>query len=897
MIKRFLLPVSVAAMLMSGMIGYSKQQVLADTVPEETIQAVLETKEAGEVLTAKEYLQYGDFNYTVDNKGDVTICGLIDPNKSSNINIFIPSQINGMPVKYIGDSAFKDNTAIKSVELSEGLVQIGTEAFYGCINITGTLYIPSTVTDIQGGGKYSDEGGAFQKTSLNEVVIAEGNEALTIGNNVFRSCKALQKVTLSGSLTSIGQNCFYGDMSLETVNFAKEGQPLTIEKYAFYSTVLTTLELPDTVTKVGEGAFGNCKSLEKAVMGSNVKSIGFEAFKNDTALTVLKLNEGLETIGAGAFRSCSSLSGTLVIPSTVTEIEEVYEWSDGGAFEETAIEEVVFKEGSEALDIGNHTFRNCSKLTKVKFPARLKRVGNYAFDNCTVLKDVEFISGDNSLTIEKYAFEETAVEEVVFPLNTAALGEWSFRNCASLTDVTFNEGLSIIAQGAFINCKNLKCDIVIPSTVILIDGGYSWDDDGAFQNTGIKSLTIKDGNAGITIGCAAFKDCTNLRYAELSNRVSEINDKAFANDYKLAWVRISNGVYEAKIGRYVFANATYLKALVIPKMCDIDEEMLENCTKLKDIYYASKKADYKNYVKAADLNTVYNAAEIHYESQGPDTMPDITYTGGDIVGEKKFWYEGDVLQGYDADDESYRGKEIYDPESDAWYWCDNIQGGAIAVSKDVYQESYAGEYADNKEAGTGKWVRYDENGHMIKGFDTNENGTYYFDPVYGAMVKGLQKIDGVLYYFDPVTGIMQSGNISVDGVEYAFNSDGTGVDQSWYTIDGQQYWYENGVRQGYKKGDLSYRGKEIYDSKSDAWYWLDNVQGGAKAAGKDVFQESNGGKWVRYDKYGKMIKGWSKVSYGQYNYFDLETGAMYKGWHTIDGKDYYFDENTGITSK
>ena len=42
--------------------------------------------------------------------------------------------------------------------------------------------------------------------------------------------------------------------------------------------------------------------------------------------------------------------------------------------------------------------------------------------------------------------------------------------------------------------------------------------------------------------------------------------------------------------------------------------------------------------------------------------------------------------------------------------------------------------------------------------------------------------------------------------------------------------------------------KRIYDPASDAWYWLDNIQNGAMAASKDVYQESNGGKWVRYDE-------------------------------------------------
>ena len=105
-----------------------------------------------------------------------------------------------------------------------------------------------------------------------------------------------------------------------------------------------------------------------------------------------------------------------------------------------------------------------------------------------------------------------------------------------------------------------------------------------------------------------------------------------------------------------------------------------------------------------------------------------------------YWYENGVRQGTTG-----RGKEIYDPDSDAWYWLDANQGGAKAVSKDVYQESNGG-----------KWVRYDANGHMVKGWDTNNDGTYYFDQVYGTMAKGIVTIDGNLYLFDVDTGVMQA---------------------------------------------------------------------------------------------------------------------------------------------
>ena len=81
---------------------------------------------------------------------------------------------------------------------------------------------------------------------------------------------------------------------------------------------------------------------------------------------------------------------------------------------------------------------------------------------------------------------------------------------------------------------------------------------------------------------------------------------------------------------------------------------------------------------------------------------------------KDYWYEDGVRQGYDPENSNYRGKEIYDSSQRAWFWLDNAEGGVKAVSKDVYQESDAGQWAENKETGTGKWVRYDKDGHMVR---------------------------------------------------------------------------------------------------------------------------------------------------------------------------------------
>ena len=186
----------------------------------------------------------------------------------------------------------------------------------------------------------------------------------------------------------------------------------------------------------------------------------------------------------------------------------------------------------------------------------------------------------------------------------------------------------------------------------------------------------------------------------------------------------------------------------------------------------------------------------------------------------------------DSDGSLARSKEIYDPESNAWYWIDS--DGSMAHDKDVYLRSNGG-----------KWVRYDSNGHMVKGEDYRYGDWYYFDVTTGAMAKGISYVPsngGKEVCYDRVTGKMLYGEQYVD-----------------------------------------------YDRKIAGWYLFDRNTG-AMTYG-DVYLRSNGGKWVRYDRSsGKMVKGLQKQD-GAWYYFDETTGAMAHGrtwvpqwntWHMFD---------------
>lgn len=189
----------------------------------------------------------------------------------------------------------------------------------------------------------------------------------------------------------------------------------------------------------------------------------------------------------------------------------------------------------------------------------------------------------------------------------------------------------------------------------------------------------------------------------------------------------------------------------------------------------------------------------------------------------------------DSDGSLARSKEIYDPESNAWYWIDS--DGTMAHDKDVYLRSNGG-----------KWVRYDSNGHMIKGEDFRYGVWYNFDFTTGAMSKGMTYLSNgnKWVYYDMVTGKMAHGEAYLN-----------------------------------------------FDKEHSGWYLFDNITG-ARCTG-DIFICANGGKWVRYDqKTGKMVKGLQKQN-GLWYYFDPVTGAMAHGntwvpqwqaWH-------YFDSVTG----
>lgn len=148
---------------------------------------------------------------------------------------------------------------------------------------------------------------------------------------------------------------------------------------------ITSVSIPNTVTKIGGYAFSNCTSLTSISIPNSVTEIDEYAFRECTKLTSISLPNTLTTIAKGVFYECSSLS-SVVIPITVTSISE-----DAFNFCSTLTSISI---SNTVTEIGNYAFSNCESLTSVSIPNSVTKIGYNAFSYCPNLTSVYYVADE-----------------------------------------------------------------------------------------------------------------------------------------------------------------------------------------------------------------------------------------------------------------------------------------------------------------------------------------------------------------------------------------------------------------------------------------------------------------------------------------------------------------------
>lgn len=235
------------------------------------ILTVIGTAYANSVVFAQQ--EYNDFTYEKDAEG-IVITGYIGTDES----IKIPEAIEETDVKEIGEFAFY-RTKVKSIVLPDTVSRIGECAFCRADELEN-INIPENITSI--------ETGVFSEClSLTEIAIPRNVKFIETG--AFGGCISLKRIIVDS------QNAYYKDV--DGVLYTKDGKALAaypngrecesysveantekIMDFAFYCSNVKTVELPESVTEIGQSAFLKAYLLEKANVPYGVKSIDETTF-------------------------------------------------------------------------------------------------------------------------------------------------------------------------------------------------------------------------------------------------------------------------------------------------------------------------------------------------------------------------------------------------------------------------------------------------------------------------------------------------------------------------------------------------------------------------------------------------------------------------------------------
>ena len=255
------------------------------------------------------------------------------------------------------------------------------------------------------------------------------------------------------SIYGDGDDVFYDD----SANFIiKDG---VLVKYTGWQPFV---EIPDTVTAIGDEAFLNNKTMIHVLIPDSVKSIGNSAFEGCTSLTEITLPDTVTTIQDHAFKNCTALK-TINWSKSITDIQS-YAFENCDALTKLDIPNTVTNIGTGAFyecggftdiavpnsvkSLGSRAFENCDALAKVSISHSVTSMGEKAFYDCDALTDVKL--GTGITQIPTSCFEHCdALPSVVLPYRVSKVGDNAFKNCVALTEITIPRATTSISTSAF----------------------------------------------------------------------------------------------------------------------------------------------------------------------------------------------------------------------------------------------------------------------------------------------------------------------------------------------------------------------------------------------------------------------------------------------------------------
>ncbi len=467
-------------------------------------------------------------------------------------------------VTKVGNNAFENCWSLKTIN-TEHLTTIGDCAFAGCESLTSFSFSENPI---------AMGFGIFARSGIISITIPEN--VSFVEKNFFQDCTQLEEVVFQNNPNEIGYAMFSGCSKLQSIDIPTSVK--RISEQAFYSSGLTSIKIPASVTTIGNSAFSASTSLTSVEIGEGVKKLDDYAFSM-TSLDEIILPESLDSIGREAF-------GNTKIESVKMPANIKFLGKDalGGSIKSLYIQNldrwIMAERGSAVLcnNPDSKIYLNNRPITRLTIPDGVTQVNDYAFANATCIRTV--------------TFPESGITRI---------GIGAFVRCTSLTGAEIPEGVEVIATEAFGHCKMLSA-LSLPQSLREIHGEDWWQGrDGAFE------------------GCDALTEII------IPDNVTFIGDMAFCYLGNVTSITLGKSV--ETLGQWAFGNCAITQIILPDALVYAKDDAFMGCSRLDSMFigksykdgYGQDKARYI-YCNALNAEKIGNFPNARVFTFGPDVQ-------------------------------------------------------------------------------------------------------------------------------------------------------------------------------------------------------------------------------------------------------------------------------------